>query len=61
VIIGVRGRYALPAVRTYPKPLYAAIYADEEWRRQSADGAHRRDSSPSNRGRPAADLAISAN
>jgi len=37
VIIGVRGRFALPAVRTYPKPLYAAIYADEEWKRQSAD------------------------
>jgi hypothetical protein len=37
VIIGVRGRYALPAVRTYPKPLYAAVYADKKWKEQSAD------------------------
>jgi hypothetical protein len=37
VIIGVRGRYALPAVRTYPKPLYAAVRADEVWREQVAD------------------------
>ena len=37
VIIGVRGRYALPSVRTYPKPLYAAVRADEVWKAQSAD------------------------
>jgi hypothetical protein len=39
VIIGVRGRYALPSVRTYPKPLYAAVRADEVWKKQHADYA----------------------
>lgn len=29
--------YALPAVRTYPKPLYAAVRADEVWKAQNAD------------------------
>jgi hypothetical protein len=37
VIIGVRGRYALPAVRTYPKPLYAAVYAGKVWKAQIPD------------------------
>jgi hypothetical protein len=37
VIIGVRGRYALPAVRTYANPLYAAVEANRTWKRQLAD------------------------
>jgi hypothetical protein len=37
VIIGVRGGFKLPAVRSYPKALPAAIEVDEVWKGQSAD------------------------